>query len=113
MKKKITNQSNGNLNMFQGADFKNSSPSKKALFSSIVQKQEELRLGQLDFDRHRPYLKQIEEAAACKHSRFHRVAGELMDVKFAKYLLKFMRDWARRRSQLVWELEELKREIEK
>lgn len=98
--------------MFSDDSYKNSSPSKRALHESIIRKQEELRVGQLDFDRYRPDRKKYEEAASTKHSRVARVNGELIPVIMAQSIVKFLNSWVRRRSQLVWEIDKLKKSLD-
>lgn len=89
----------------------NSSPSKNALITALYNKKDELRLGRLDYDRHRPNLKEIETAAATKHSNRAKVGGEWYDVRFCKYLLKFMKGWIAREAKLKWEIQELEKEL--
>lgn len=86
-------------------------PSRRAVEEQIIRKEEELRVGQMDFNRNRPSLKELERAAETKHSNRAKVDGVWYDVKFCKYLVKFMHDWMRRRSQLEWEIAELKKLI--
>jgi hypothetical protein len=90
----------------------NSSPSKNALITALTHKTEELRVGRLDYDRWRPLSKEIKIAAAVKHSNRAKVNGTFYDVKFMKYLLKFMGDWARRENQLAWEINEIRKELD-
>lgn len=100
------------LAMFDGGEKgEDLTPSKKSILNSILMKQEELRIGELDFQRWRPSMKQLREAAATKHSNRAKVDGEWYDVRFCKYLVQFMDSWRRRASGLAWEIEELKKLI--
>ena len=88
-----------------------SSPSRNALITALTNKTEEVRVGRLDYDRWKPLLREIKQASAVKHSNRAKVNGEWYDVRFMKYLLKFMNNWVSREAQLKWEIEELKREL--
>jgi len=108
-KKKV---STAQLVMFpQNELLPNSSPSKNALITALTHKTEELRVGGLDFDRWRPLLKEIRQAASVKHSNRAKVNGVFYDVRFMKYLLKFMENWRARAAQLEWEINELRQQI--
>ena len=87
------------------------SPSARALNEAILRKKEEVRVGQLDFDRWRPNMREIEAAAATKNHNRAKVDGEWYDVRLCKALSHFMNDWRRRRSQLEWEITELEKEL--
>jgi len=83
------------------------------LITALTHKTEELRVGGLDYDRWRPLLKEIRIAAAVKHSNRAKVNGEWYDVRFMRYLLKFMSDWTRRAANLEWEINELRNELQR
>lgn len=88
------------------------SPSKNKLITSLTFKQEELRVGRLDYDRWGPLKKQICDAALNKHSNRAKINGDWLDIKYVKTLAKFLNEWARRENQLAWEINELRRELE-
>lgn len=84
---------------------------RRQIEEQIIRKETELLHGQQDYNRHRPSMRALEIAAATKNSNRAKVDGVWMDVRFCKYLVKFMKDWTRRRSQLAWEIDELKKLI--
>lgn len=88
------------------------SPSRNALITAITHKEEEVRVGRLDYDRWRPLIREIKQAAAVKHSNRTKVNGEWYDVRFMRYLLRFMTDWIGREAQLKWEIEELRKSLD-
>ena len=87
------------------------SPSKNKLITSLTFKQEELRVGRLDYDRWRPLKKAICDAALDKTSNRAKINGDWLDMKYVKTLAKFLNNWARRENQLAWEINELRKEI--
>lgn len=90
----------------------NSSPSRNALITALTHKEEEVRVGRLDYNRWRPLLREIKQAAAVKHSNRAKVNGEWYDVRFMRYLLRFMNDWIGREAQLMWEIDELRKSLD-
>jgi predicted nucleic acid-binding Zn-ribbon protein len=113
MSHKKKNVSTAHIVMFpDNAILPNSSPSKNALITALTHKTEELRVGGLDYDRWRPLLKEIRIAGNIKHSNRAKVNGNWYDVRFMKYLLKFMDNWKSRAAQLEWEINEIRKSIE-
>ena len=85
----------------------------RQITEQIIRKETELEHAYYDYCRHFHSRKALELAAATKHSNRAKVDGEWMDVRFAKYLLKFINDYPRRKSQLEWEIAELKKMLPK
>jgi hypothetical protein len=111
VKKKI---SSSQLQLFDtiGKEGVSQQPAKRMIEEKIIRLETELKHGQMDYNRNRPSLKAIEEAAQTKNYNRAKVDGIWYDVKFCKYLVRFMHDWARRRSALEWEIQELKKMLE-
>lgn len=109
--KKKTNINQMSLMFPENEALPNSSPSKNALITAITFKQEERRVGGLDYDRWRPLKRELQIAAAVKNSNRAKVNGEWMDVNWARSVLRFVEDWQRRASQLEWEIAELRKEL--
>jgi len=87
-------------------------PSRRQIEEQIIRKQTELQHAQLDYNRNFHSRKALEIAAQTKHSNRAKVDGEWMDVRFCKYLLTFLKDFPRRKSQLEWEIAELMKLLE-
>lgn len=104
----------GSMSIFpEDTDLINPTPSKRALEEAIIRKKTEVRHGQMDYDRLRPLKGEYAKAVQIKHSNRVKINGDWVDTKFAKFTYRFIENWAQRRSQLEWEIQELEAEIAK